>query len=239
MPLWQIKKCHNSACGPVYRSLFSDQTENPMIKETFCRSSASPQQPDTIRKAIILCTVLWFIASTGCYSAKKYRGSGRIVAVKVGNFWLHCMSYTVLLGPVDLNKKNKVVFALEGLPQEAMCLGFDTSLSDRSAKIVENRSDALIRVELVNEVGRALIRQEGRLDRWTWSYGAWEEYKSFVYLRGNERDRYFLDLRSDEASGSYFKPHTNGEYTLTVEVIEPDSKGLDYHAELKIDNVCP
>jgi hypothetical protein len=125
---------------------------------------------------------------------------------------------------------------MKGLPHEEMCLWFRTKLSDQNATFEDNKSDALVKVLLVDEAGRIVVHEEERLTQWTWSAGGDD---SQVYHRGHvsnaEQD---ANKVIDEAHGTYFKPRTTVKYTLTVEITEPDSKGRYDNVKLEIANLC-
>jgi hypothetical protein len=185
------------------------------------------------RVVIALVVVVLAFPVMGCYRTKIYRGDGKIVKVRVGNWLLNCDRYKVSLGSIDFTKKGRKAFTMQGLPHEEMCLGFQTKLSDQNATAEDNKSDALVKVVLVDEAGRIVIHEEERLSQWTWSG------EFFVYHRGHDRDegREILKV-ADEGRGTYFKPRTKVKYTLTVEIAEPDSKGRYDNAELEVANLC-
>ena len=177
---------------------------------------------------------------TGCYRSSAYRGDGKIVAVRLGNWLMSCKYYGISLGSINLTKKSKKTFAMQGLPPEVMCLGFRTKPYDQNVRPEdreENKSDAFVRVLLVDDAGRTVIDEEECLTRWTWSYAGGEP--SFVYQRGHFSSEGKETLGViDEAHGTYFKPRTKVKYTLTVEIIEPDSKGRYDDVNLEMENLC-
>ena len=206
--------------------------------------SSSIMYPDTqskIRRArcrvlISFIAVVFLFPIMGCYRSRAYRGDGKIIAVRLGDWLMSCTYYEVSLGPIDLTNKSKKAFTMQGLPHEEMCLGFRTKLSDQNAPLEDNKSDALVKVLLVDEAGRTVVHEEERLTRWTWSSGGED---SFVYQRGHFNNEGQETLRViDEAHGTYFKPRTKAKYTLTVEIIEPDSKGKYDNVKLEIANLC-
>jgi hypothetical protein len=185
---------------------------------------------------ITFIAICFLFPMTGCYSARAYRGDGRMIAVRLGPWLMHCTYYGVELGSIDLTKKSKNTFTMKGLPHEEMCLGFRTKLSDQNAPFEDNKSDALVKVLLVDEAGRIVVHEEERLTQWTWSAGGED---SFVYHRGhlsNEGQKVLKVV--DEAQGTYIKPRTKAKYTLTVEITEPDSKGRYDNVKLEIANLC-
>lgn len=187
--------------------------------------------PRTVVMALIM--IVFLLPLMGCYKTKTYRGDGRIVKVRVGSWLMNCAFYKVSLGSIDFTQKGRKVFTMQGLPHEEMCLGFQTKFSDQHTLTEGDKSDALIKVILVDEAGRIVIHEEERLNLWTWS----SDY--FVYHRGRDNDEGRETPRVvDEVHGTYFKPRTKVKYTLTVEIIKPDSKGKYNNAELEVANLC-
>lgn len=182
---------------------------------------------------ISLTLVALVLPMMGCYGTRVYRGDGKIVKVRVGGWFLNCAYYKVSLGSIDFTKKCRKTFTMQGLPHEDMCFGFQTKLSDQNARAEDNKSDAVVRVVLTDEDGRIVIREEEPLSRWTWSG------EFFVYHRGHDRDEGRENLKvADEGRGTYFKPRTKVKYTLTVEIVEPDSKGRYDEVKLEVANLC-
>jgi hypothetical protein len=132
--------------------------------------------------SIAFIAISFLFATTGCYSARAYRGDGRMIAVRLGPWLMQCTYHGVELGSIDLTKKSQKHFTMKGLPHEEMCLGFRTNLSDQNASFENNKSDALVKVLLVDEAGRVIVHEEERLTQWTWSAGGDD---SFVYHRGH------------------------------------------------------
>jgi hypothetical protein len=157
---------------------------------------------------------------TGCYRVKTYRGDGRIVAIKVGNWFINCTRYTVLLGPIDLAKKNVRVFRLQGLPSDEMNLSLEVGVADGNTRI---DSEALVKFELVDEAGKIIVQEESRFDQAAWSISGLKEYgyRASLYI------------------GNAFKPDKHSKYTLAVEVIEPNKKAIAFSPELAVWSYCP
>lgn len=185
---------------------------------------------------IALIATCFLFSMTGCYSARAYRGDGKMIAARLGSWLMHCTYYGVELGSIDLTKKSKRTFTMKGLPNEEMCLGFRTKLADQNAPFEDNKSDALVKVLLVDEAARIVVYEEERFTQWTWSAGGED---SVVYHRGHLGNQGQEVLKVvDEAHGTYFKPRTKVKYKLTVEITEPDSKGRYDNVELEIANLC-
>jgi len=175
---------------------------------------------------------MFLLLLAGCYSTKIYRGDGRIAKVRVGSWLSNCTFYEVSLGSIDFTKKGRKVFSLQGLPHEEMCLGFQAKVSDQNRLTEDDKSDAIITIILVDDAGRIVIHEQERLNLWTWS----GDY--FVYHRGGDNEKNTARLKVvDEAHGTYFKPRSSTRYILTIEIIEPDSKGKYDNAMLKVKNV--
>jgi len=188
------------------------------------------------RAVMALVIVVSLLSLLGCYKTKSYRGDGKMVGIRVGSWLFHCTYYKVTLGSVDFTKKSMNTFTLQGLPHEMMCLGFRTKLLDPLPTFESSQSDALVKVILVDEAGQLVIHEQERLNRWTWSYGGEE---TFVYRRGHYgKDGQEILRANDEGWGTYFRPRTKIKYTLTVEIIEPKSKGKYQNAELEMANLC-
>ncbi len=164
--------------------------------------------------------VISIVGITGCYRVKTYRGDGRIVAIRVGNWFINCTRYTVLLGPINLAKKNARVFRLQGLPSDEMNLSLEVGLADRNTRI---ESEALVKFELVDEAGKIILQVESRFDQAAWSIGGLKKYgyNASLYL------------------GKAFKPDKHSKYTLAVEVVEPDKKAIAFSPELAVWSYCP
>lgn len=187
------------------------------------------------RIGVAMVVGLFLLPMMACYrySIKTYRGDGRIVKIRVGNWLLNCDYYVVSLGSIDFTLKGTKAFTMQGLPNEDLCLGFQTKVSNHDVTTEDRRSDALVKVVLVDESGRTVLHEEERLNQWTWSGD------SFVYHRGHDsHEARRISEVVDEGRGTYFKPRTRVKYTLTVEIIEPDSKGNFDSAELKVENLC-
>lgn len=188
------------------------------------------------RVAIVFIAAVFLFPAMGCYRARAYRGDGKMIAVRLGNWLMSCRYYGVSLGSIDLTNKSKRTFTLQGLPHEEMVLHFLTKLSDQNAPLEDNKSDALVKLLVVDEAGREVVYEEERLTQWTWSSGGED---SQIYHRGQYTNEGWEILKViDEAHGTYFKPRTKAKYTLTVEIIEPKSKGRYDNVKLEITNLC-
>ena len=178
--------------------------------------------PSLCRAISISFLIFLLVGTTGCYKAKTYRGDGRIVVSRVGNWFINCTRYTVLFGPIDLTKKNVRIFKMQGLPHEEMTLTLEVSLANRNVKIKGNEPDALMRFELVDDSGRSMVQEKSHLNQMPWSYNGLEGYEH----------KASVDVGSD------FKPNRRSKYTLTVEVLEPDTKARVHNTELVIWKFC-
>jgi hypothetical protein len=184
-----------------------------------------PRQITTALAATLLALPL-----SGCYSTGSYRGNGTIVKTRVGSWLLHCNYYKVSLGSIDLTKHGTRSLSMQGLPHEEMCLGFKIPPSEPLGIPEENRSDAVLNLLLVDDHGRTVIHQGGRLNSWVWSSDG------FVYHRGTDPDNNQKPL--DDAHGTYFKPRTRAKYKLTIEILEPDSKLRYDRVEVQVHSLC-
>jgi hypothetical protein len=193
-----------------------------MLKQCFpLRLTSLCVWPRLYRISILLLTFS-FVGTTGCYKAKTYKGDGKMIVTRVGNWFINCTKYSLLLGTVDLAKKNVTAFKLQGLPHEEMTLSLEVGLVDRVPKIKDNETNALVRFELADEPGNRIVQEESHLNQMHWSYNGLEGYrhKASVYI------------------GQNFKTRTQSRYTLTVEIVEPDTTARAYTAELVIWSFC-
>ena len=63
-------------------------------------------------RVLILFIALFVPLQMGCYRSSAYRGDGKIIAVRLGNWLMSCTYYEVSLGSINLKNKSKSTFAV-------------------------------------------------------------------------------------------------------------------------------
>ena len=125
--------------------------------------------------------------------------------------------YVIDLGPVDLRRAKTYSYQLRNFPRVEMMVGFDVILEDdRSVARPHRPITAVVALQLQAPDGSTLIHETSPLNTWHWAE------------RSDEPDIRFL-WRSPNTT---FKPIANGNYMLTVQVIEPDTGSLRYQARV-------
>lgn len=128
-------------------------------------------------------------------------------------------TFQVEFPAVDLSKAGHYEFHFTRLaPPMGYAVGFR----------VPDRSSALVSMTMSNERGETVFQQKRRLSDWSWNRdmavidGVIEEVPiGGGSVRIEQRGR-----GPDGGWGTFFEPRWSGRYTLTIEVIEPDSKRL-------------
>lgn len=177
----------------------------------------------------------------GCFRGLLYEGDGRFVdhgptaAVE---------RYLLDLGSVDLATKSEQRYSMAGLPPVEMVVGLEVTAAFIDERFPESRPvDALIQIVLVNSRNELVIRERERLARWAWAGPAAQEFRAFVYRRGDVREQSLgsgvigferLGVRTDGGWGSYFQPRRGERYLLTFSILEPASVGHRYSVRLLV-----
>jgi hypothetical protein len=135
------------------------------------------------------------------------------------------------LGPVDLATKKGHRYSLAGLPAVEMVVGLEVTTASIDERLPETRPlNALVELVLVNSRHETVIRERERLANWTWGAASSQQFRAFVYRRGDAREQprgpgvigfERLGVKADSGWGSYFQPGRDERYVLTVSILEP------------------
>lgn len=189
-----------------------------MLKEHSTLVYTPPLTPGQKLAAAILIGSL--VEMVGCYRPKTYVGDGKIVATNETLIWFApCTLYTVFLGPVDLARNNAKVFRMKGLPHKDMEVMLRLTFPDRKSGI-EAKPRSFVWVELFDDSGRRLVKQEAHLNELGWSCSGGR--------RGNEA---YIPVGA-------FTPQTKRSYLFKIEVTEPDEGAANLDAEAIVMNNC-
>jgi hypothetical protein len=148
---------------------------------------------------------------SGC-PVTKYSGDGTLLDNGVT---AATDRYVLDLGVIDLTRRENKTFRIAGLPRSNFVVGIEiNAAADELA--LKDRPNANVSISL-SAAGAVGFSKTAPLGSWTWSVPA-GGHTAFVYGR-------------DEPA-TYFDAHSTAEYTLTVNVIDPDQSGSKYIATL-------
>ena len=223
-----------SRFGPIYSYL--------LILAFACSASTASASKWAFRRvwarALILAMVLML---GGCFRGFLYDGDGRFVD---HGPTAAAERYLLDLGPVDLATKSERRYSMAGLPPVEMVVGLEVTAAPIGERSRESRPvDALITIVVINSRNELVIREREHLARWTWETSSSQEFRAFVYRRGDVREQSLgsgvigferLGVRTDGGWGSYFQPRRGERYLLTLSVLEPASAGQRYSVRLLV-----
>jgi hypothetical protein len=153
-----------------------------------------------------------FVPNADAYNAKRYKGDGHLVDQ---GWWFPGHRFILDLGPIEIGQRKKYEYKLLGLPQTRLTFGLEIHDSDAAnflyGLLFPKPLRPKIRMIVTNSEGKEVIREEGRLDDWTWSKSSTD---CFVYRNGDEKGA---------GRGSSFLPRTKEQYILTIEILRPDT----------------
>jgi hypothetical protein len=149
----------------------------------------------------------------GC-PVTKYSGDGALIDNGSG---AATDRYVLDLGPIDLTQRARKTFRLVGLPQSNFVVGIQIKAAADPALISGRLLNPTISLSLSDSSGTVLFSKRSSLDGWTWSVPA-SAGTAFVYGR--------------EDPSTYFDAAAGAEYTLILDVVEPDQSGSKYVAVL-------
>jgi hypothetical protein len=125
--------------------------------------------------------------------------------------------YIIDLGPIDLRDAGTYSYHLRNVPRIEMMVGFDVVLEDvRSVERPQRPITAVVALQLQAPDGSILVHETSPLNTWDWAE------------RSDEPDIRFL-WRSPS---TVFQALADGNFTLTVQVIEPDTGSLHYRTRV-------
>jgi len=157
--------------------------------------------------------------------------------------------YTIDLGPVVLDKPDRLHRNLRGLPHVESILG--VAVASKTPGAANARSSALITMTLRDENGHIVLSLQDRLSDWTRLYADDDPQHTFIFQPGRLIDvgvapgvihTQRFPIGEDESWGTYFTPRTPAQYTLDFTVDEPDAASADLDVRLQVRralNPCP
>jgi hypothetical protein len=156
--------------------------------------------------------------------------------------------YTIDLGPIALDKTDRLHRNLQGLPHVESILGIAVAAKTPDAM---PRSSATITMTLRDETGHIVLSLQDRLSDWTRLYAADDPQHAFIYQPGRLIDVGVapgvdhvqrFPIGEDDSWGTYFTPRTPAHYTLDFTVDEPDAASASLDVRLQIRRAlkpCP
>ena len=159
-----------------------------------------------------LCRVLVVGLLLVSMSCQRFKGDGSFVD---NGCTAATDRYVVSLPAADLTSKTKYVYRMSGLPETEMTIRLTvvSNNSDSRSNIAQTRPiNAPVRIAVTNGRGEIVFDAQGPLREWVWSFMS--PNQAFVYSKGGK---------------NYFKPRSNEEYRITVEVIEGVANAKDFH----------
>jgi hypothetical protein len=173
----------------------------------------------------------------GCgFAGWRYAGDGELH--DAGPLASH-QRYILNLGTIDLSTKDERVYELARLPDDDFTVGIRLSaLQGVNQPLYEAKPLAsVVRLEMTTEGDEIVISDGGPLSEWTWSGVRGEPHWSFVYRLG-AHPGVWTGIRhgvlADAGWGTYFTARSKGKYRLKVTVVEPDSFGSRYQAQVLV-----
>jgi hypothetical protein len=149
---------------------------------------------------------------SGC-PMTKYSGDGTLVDNGSG---AATDRYVLDLGSIDLTQQNRKTFRLAELPKANFVVGIEVKAAASDSALLDGQSiTPTVSISLSESSGVVLFSKKAPLNSWTWSLPA-DADSAFVYGR--------------ETPSTYFDAATDVEYTLTLDVVEPDRSGSKYIA---------
>jgi hypothetical protein len=164
--------------------------------------------PWLIRVVLTICAALL----SGC-PVTKYSGDGVLLDSGAA---VASDRYVLDLGVVDLTRRDKKTFRIAGLPKSSFVVGLEINAAADQSALKDRSPNATVSISLLAD-GKVGFSRTAPLRSWTWSVPAGAQ-RAFVYGR--------------EEPATYFDARSTAEYTLTVEVVEPDQSGSQYAAKL-------
>lgn len=125
--------------------------------------------------------------------------------------------YVLDLGPIDLTQRTRRTFRLVGLPESNFVVGIQILAAADPALIGGRLVNPTVSLSLSESAGAMLFSKTAPLNDWAWSVPA-SAGTAFVYGR--------------DAPSTYFDAAAGAEYTLVLDVVEPDQSGSKYIAVL-------
>lgn len=151
---------------------------------------------------------------SGCPLA-KYSGDGVLVDNGSG---AATDRHVLDLGQIDLTRRHRKTFRLAGLPKSNFVVGLEIRAAADAAVSGAGSINPIVSLTLSDASGTVLFSKRAPLGSWTWSLLSPEDI-AFVYGR--------------EGPSTYFDAATDVEYTLVLDVIEPDRSGSKYTSALR------
>lgn len=153
---------------------------------------------------------------TGCYRVSRYTGDGQLIDNGMN---AATNRYVLNLGQIDLTQQGVQIFRIVGLPNINFGAGLEMIAFDNGSIVEWGTVNPTLAIKLTDPDGRCVFMREAPLNIWTWSVRVGES-RAFVYGR--------------DSSKTFFDANSNVEYTLTLQVIEPDHSQLRYTALLML-----
>jgi hypothetical protein len=151
---------------------------------------------------------------SGCYQVPHYSGEGQLIDNGPS---AETDRYVLNLGSIDLTQRGKKSFRTVDLPKAKFVTGIEISIALKDQNIIEEkRIKPSVSLELSDSAGRVLFEKKSTLDTWTWSIVA-KSRNAFIYGKGDP--------------GTFFDAQ-QGEYVLTINIIDPDPSQSKYSAVL-------
>jgi hypothetical protein len=152
---------------------------------------------------------------SGCYRVSQYSGDGHLIDKGV---LAATDRYVLNLGLIDLTQRGTKTFRIANLPEMNFVVGVKISVAPEDRAIIEKQLvNPTVSLELSGPGGKVLFTKKSPLAAWTWSIPV-DGQQTFVYGRGD--------------AGTYFNAFPKTEYTLTLNVLEPDRSQSKYTALL-------
>lgn len=163
---------------------------------------------------------------------RAYRGDG---AFDDRGWYWGTNRYRLDLGSIDLAKPGVQLYSMAYLPAEHFTLGFEIMHSSAAVRIDRDLPiNPRLRLELKSRSER-IIGEERPLAEWILSTGGGP---AFVYCGGPDETGW--DRTPGTAWGCHFTPtDAKQQYTLRVEVLEPDPRARGYSARLIVQGGPP
>jgi hypothetical protein len=149
--------------------------------------------------------------------------------------------YTVDLGPIALDKPDRLHRTLQGLPHVESILG--VAVASKTPDAENPRPSALITMTLRDENGHIVLSLQDRLSQWTRLYTSDDPQHAFIYQPGRLIDVAVepglvhvqrFPIGEDDSWGTYFTPRSAARYTLDFTVDEPDPAAAEADIRLQV-----
>lgn len=158
---------------------------------------------------------LFMVLVAGCDSVANYSGDGKLTD---NGIFAATDRYVLDLGPVPLKHRGERKYRLENLPNESFVVGIEIRPAVKDLASLERKPiSAVVSLSLAASDGKPVFAVEGDLSSWTWNLPSTADY-AFIYVRGDPE--------------TYFAPASKSGYTMTLNILQPDSGSLQYKARL-------